>query len=196
MATAIIDCDFDSEAADDTTSGSEVATTVRVADEVEAGSVDYRTQLRFPLTSISASAVTDSDLQFNVTAENVEAGEGVSIHPYNDTGDDDPDADSIADKFTRSTSATTFTTLIDCSSTGSKTGDLGTTADSIILGNLTSPGFISLGVRNSGVTIDTGETVSIEAIENAGTDPATLTVVYTEAAAGAVGLMMMMGVGT
>lgn len=168
-----IDCDFDSY--NDGASEFETDTIVQV------NVSGKRAQFRFPLTSIPTTpAINDSSIQFNVISENVEAGEGVAVHAYNGTGDDDPNADNGSTKNTRSIGGTALVALIDTSDTGSKTADLGATADGQILGNISSPGFYSLGFTENG--FDLGEVIDIEAIENAGTDPATLTIDYTTTA--------------
>lgn len=160
-------------------SGSATGTALRIDNSAENV---RRTQLRFPLSAITAgSTINDSDLQFNVVSETVEAGEGINVQAYNDTGDDDPESDTGTTKYNRSGGGTTFVS-VDCSSTGSKTGDLGATADGQIAGNITSPAFYSIGLNHWGHEED--ELSNIEAIENAGTDPATLTVDYTAPAAG------------
>lgn len=177
MGTVInIDADFDSDATN-AGSESEAATTLQII--VDAiGNDSRRGQVRFPLSSIpNGATINDSDLQFNVTSETVEAGEGVSICLYDGAGDSDPDVDSGANKFSNSTG--TVLVNIDCATTGSKTGDLGTSADSAISGNLASLDRISFGLFPDAAN-DAGEVVTIEAIENSGTDPPTLTVDYTE----------------
>ena len=113
------------------------------------------------------------------------------VKPYNATGDNDPDLDDGATKNTRSTNGATLVT-IDTSTTGSKTGDLTATADDHILGNLSSPGFYSLAFTQT--LFDLGEVIDIEALENAGTDPATLTVTWTPAASAR--MLASLGVGT
>ena len=178
--TAVIDADFDSYVTFDGSSyvQNETATTVRI--QASDGFTITRGQVRFPLTSITdGSTVSDTDIQFNVTSENVEAGEGVQFGAYNDTGDDDPDPDTAQNKYLRSNVNDAIWVQVDCSTTGSKTGDLGASADAVVQGNLASPDLIALGIQ--AWLQDSGEVVLFEAIENAGTDPATLTVVYTEA---------------
>lgn len=195
MTTTNIDADFDSWAEDDPISGdveSENPATLIVArdNELTIGTQEVRSQLRFPLSALSGAAVvTDVDLQFNVTAETVEANEGVQVQLYNGTGDDDPDGDAVQAKFDRSGGGSVLA-QIDCSSTGSKTADLA--IDATVLGNVSSPGFISLGLFHWAMEADQ-ENVQIEGQANAGTDPATLTVVWT---GGTVPLRTLMGAGT
>jgi hypothetical protein len=170
VVTSNIDADYDGWTDAGTTT--DTSTSIGVALGTFAAELQ-RSFLRFPLGVITLGAtVSDVTLQFNVIAEDVEAGEGVNIRPYNTNGDDDPDA------ATGSVLATQ-----DCSSTGSKTGiDLGATADSQVAGNISSPGWYSLGMTH--LSLDSSEEVTVESIENAGSDPATLTVVWTAAAAG------------
>lgn len=177
MTTAVIDATFDSYAASDGTED-ETGTAILVGAAVDG--VTQRSQLYHPTTGITAgSTVTDTDLQFNVTVENIEAGEGVNVRGYNTNGSDDPNADTAADKYARSILGTIMVG-IDCSSTGSKTGDLGATGDAIVEAQIGS--FVSFGLAH--LNQDAEERISIESIENAGSDPATLTVVYTEPAGG------------
>lgn len=181
MTVSNIDADFDSWA-DNAGTETEVSGTLEVAVASVTGNPSAG-QLRFPLAAITAgSTINDSDIQFNVTSENVETVEGISVRPYNDTGDDDPDGDDAATKYSRSTAPTTTLAEIDCSATGSKTADLGTTADGQIEGNISSPAFYSIGLEQ--LLQDAGEFVVLEAIENAGSDPATLTVDWTAGAGG------------
>jgi len=136
-----------------------------------------RAAARFPLTSIpSGATITNVEFQGNIIEENVEAGEGVSFYPYNATGDDDPDLDDGATLYTRAATGSILAN-IDCSTLGTATVDLGTTADTIIQGNLTSPGFFSLGTDVWNV--DIAEWCSFEALEDPDNDPITLNITYT-----------------
>ena len=104
-----------------------------------------RSFFRFSLASIPAGAtVSDSDIQFRVASE-VGTSQTVLAKSYNGTGDDDPESDSGATAYTRCGNGATLVT-ITTSSTGSKTGDLGTTGDSDIQGNISSPGIYSLAL--------------------------------------------------
>ncbi len=172
---ANIDADFDSES--DGTTESETGIVARVSGT--DASPTFTAQFRFPLSSIPSGArINDAVVQFNVTAENLAGSEGIDVRSYGTAGDDDPDTDTAANKKTKSNGGTTLVT-ITTSATGSKTGDLGTTADSEIQGNIVSPGRYSLGF-NPNSLMDSGDSVSIEAIENSGSDPATLTLDYTQ----------------
>ena len=190
MTVSNIEVDFDSEATD-AGAGSEITGDLDCV--FNFSTVTQNFQLRFPLGVITVgSAINDSTLQWNVLSESLEAGEGGGPNLYNGTGDDDPDADDLITKYNRSNGTPLVT--IDCSSTGSKTGDLGATADTAIAGNLSSPGFISFGVTPVG--FENAEAFDIEAIENAGSDPATLTVDWTPPAAGTVPQLATVGVGS
>jgi len=168
-----IDADFDSHTTSSTQD--ETGTSLQVSTD-GIGSELRRVQLSFPLTSIPNGAdINDSDLQFNVSSEDVESPEGVIVCLYNGTGGTDPNSDTAANKYARSTGSTLVT--IDCSSTGSKTGDLGLSADIVIETNLGGVDFVSFGLRHS--AFDASEEVFIESIEAPGTDPPTLTVDYT-----------------
>jgi hypothetical protein len=184
---ANIDADFDSLAGSDG-SESETGTSLNVGfDSAGAGSNQYRTQLRFPLSSIStAAAINDADLQFNVASQsNVDAGDTAAVHAYNTGGVSDPNADVVATKYSRSATGSALVTFTGMNSTGSKGPfDLTATADGHILANLSSPGTYALGIIPS-TGYATNEMTFIEAIESVGTDPATLIVDYTEGAGGA-----------
>lgn len=176
---ATIDCDWDARSDSD---GATDATLTTVTVGFPATAVQRTGQLRFPLSSITAGAtVNDSDLQGNLTSSTMEAGEGWQVQAYNDTGDDDPEADSGATRFTRSTNGSVLVSDANGTSTGSRSVDLTATADGQIQGNISSPAIYSLGLRHLGADSGTNDIVAIESIENAGSDPATLTVDYTEA---------------
>lgn len=173
MATAVIDCDFDSHA-NFSGAESETGTTVTVGN---VSSVTHRPQFRFPLSGITAgSTINDSDFQFNVVTNNgMDLADSFNARDY---GTSDPDTDNAATKFANSANTSPlYTGGLVFNTTGSKTHDLGTTADTDIAARLSSPGWLTIAIQ--GVS-DGTENALIEAIENAGTDPATLTVDYTE----------------
>lgn len=175
-----IDCTFNSyaDAAGGEVEGGAGINNVNVRQD-DTASLHQRTQLRFPLSSLPTGAtINDADLQVNKTSENVEAGEDVNVHAYNATGDDDPDADTGATKFSRSAGGTALVGMTG-DGAGSITVDLTATADLQIEGNIDSPDIYSLGLINNG-TWEDNEQVQIEAIDNPGTDPPTLIVDYTE----------------
>ena len=188
-----IDAAFDSQSTDGGVQD-ETATTVKVGN---TGPL-FRGQWRFSLSAITAgSTINDATIQVNVTSVTaVDVGDVINYHSYNDTGDDDPDPDTAATKYTRSGAGTARVSPTGYNTTGSKTHDLGTTVDTEIAGNLTTPGFWSMG-NKPGAGIGEDESFLIEAIENAGTDPATLTVDWTAPAAGGAvkSRMLLMGVG-
>ncbi len=198
MATAVIDCDFDSGAAFSGAGGyaeAELGAQVALRHDTApaAGNSIVRMQLRFPLAGVSAdSTVTDSDLQCNKTAETVAAGEDINVHAYNSTGDDDPDADAAQAKYDRSIGGSALVQLVG-NGTGTVTADLTVTADAQIQGNITTPGIYTIGLAPD-ADWDDADSITIEAIENAGTDPATLTIVFTPPA-GTINLRTLMGAG-
>ena len=190
MATLNIDADFDSRAS----SGAEDETETTVIVGAVA-TIENRVQLRFPLTGVTdGSTVTDATLQFNVTAESG-AGQTIDVYAYNGDGQADPDVDVAADKFSRSLSATLLINDLAASTVGSKTGDLGATADGHIQTNLSGVDRYSIGLSAGAGLTPTTESVTIEAIENAGTDPATLTVVYTPPSTNPPFRLSLLGVG-
>ena len=182
---ATIDVGFDSYATDPSSGAdteTEDGTTLTVGlGEFFGTTFVNRVQLRFPLSSITAgSTVNDSDLQFNVTSANANNIED-AVHAYNNTGDDDPDPDTPTTKLSRSIAGTALVAGSSLfTSTGSKSVDLGTTADGQIEGNINSPAIYSLGLKGRETGVVSVQSL-IEAIENAGSDPATLTVDYTAA---------------
>ena len=191
--TAVIDTDFDGSA---TSTGTQnlVGTSVDVGNET---GLIRRAFFRFPLSSIAAgSTVTDSDLQFNISSETVEASEGIDVRSYNTDGAADPEADAAADKYTRCNGGgVSLITLVTNSVSGSQSLDLTATADAQIAANLASTVLYTSSMIGLLTDAGTDDRTIIESIENAGTDPATLTVVYTEPAAGTIPLRTLMGVG-
>lgn len=182
---ANIDVDFDSDAY---SSGSEAETGTSLAVSNNFFFVQSRVQFRFPLSSLPTGAtINDSDLQFNVINAVNAADEGVIVKSYGTSGGQtNPDTDSGSTKYTNSDNGSTLANIAGCNSTGSKTGDLGATADGHIQTNIDSPDFYAIGLTH--LNLETSEYVGIESIENAGSDPATLTVDYTEAGPTEVGL--------
>lgn len=165
---ADIDADFDSYVNSSGTE-SEGGTTLTVGIQT----LTYRAQTRFSLASIS-TPINDVDWQGNVAGvSQVDAGDAVSWNQY---GTSDPDTDSAATKYTNS-GGTSYVTATGMNTTGSKTVDLGTTADTDVGNQVSSPGWFTVGIAPS-TGFATPETFIFEAIENAGTDPATLTVDY------------------
>lgn len=199
MSTAVIDCDFDSHTRDQgggTITEDEGGVLIVRHDTAPSSSANAikRIQLRFPLSAITAgSDVTDVSLQILATGETVAAGEDVNVHAYNSTGDDDPDPDAAGTKHSRSIGGTALGQIIG-NGTGSKTLDLGTTADGQVEGNLTTPGIYSIGMAPDTTDWDDADEINYQHIEDAGTDPATLTVTYT-APASTLALRTLMGVG-
>lgn len=182
MTVTAIDATFDSYAHSDGTQDETSATLLVAASD---GSVLKAAQIKFATVTplAGASAVSDSTLQINVTVENVEAGEGVTVHSYFADGvSSDPDTDTGANKYARSDDGALVD--IDCSSTGSKTGDLTAAADAEILASVSGVGYWSAGLVQWAQ--EAFESVSIEALENAGSDPATLTVTWTITATGTI----------
>jgi len=108
---------------------------------------------------------------------NTDAGEVLPVHAYAGTGDDDPEADSGTNRYNKSDDGTALVNMVINETTGSKIGDLGTTADGQIQGNIDSPDIYSIGLSDDGL-FESNESCQIESIENAGTDPATLIVDY------------------
>lgn len=190
MTVSNIDCDYDGQ-----------VTSAAAVNDTGTGcgwglnGVDIRAFIRFPLsvTIMAGSTINDVDFQGNVNFSQMEGTETTLIRPYNTTGDDDPQPDSGANKYTRAANGSNLISTTVFDTTGSKTVDLGTTADGQVQGNISSPGIYSLGLSGGGLSgVDTTQ---IEAIENAGTDPATLIVDWTAPAAGTVPLRTLTGVG-
>lgn len=175
--TATIDCDFDSFASSDGTQD-EVGTTVSVA---IVGGVTRRPQWRFPLASITASpTVSDSDFQALEAGAALETNETLNVNGYNPDGDD-PDVDSAANKYAKSVGGTTYITNTTAFSNVASTSvsvDLGVTADADIQANVDVADRFTISMAPTGANWS-NDVASFEAIEGAGTDPATLTVVYT-----------------
>lgn len=172
---ATIDTDADGFGEDD---GGGNFTGVSLAIRNEGSGTNRRAATRFPLGAIPAGATINSvDVQWNTTITN--ASSVLSIKAYDTGGDDDPAADTNTDVHTKADAGTAYVTgNTGLTTTGSKTASLGATAATDLEGNITSPARYSLGwVRTDVIAGSAG----IEAIENAGTDPATLTVDYTAA---------------
>lgn len=142
---------------------------------VDDESDEARAYGRFSLSSLPTGAtVDDISIQFNVLTTNVSSGEGVRCISYNSNGDDDPESDDASTAWSNSASGTGLVT--DCETTGSKTTDQNGW-DSLVEGNIDSPDIFSIGIRES--LLDSGDAITIESIENAGSDPFTLIVDYT-----------------
>lgn len=193
MTIANIDTDYDARTGV-TTNWSDTATICSVVGNGSASS-RFRSACRFPLSGVTpSSTVNDVDLQVNVTAAAVALV--LDIYPYNGDADRDPSLDTTAATLWAAigtgTPLITSSTLLQAS--GSQTVDLGATADSILQGNISSPAIFSLGFKAQNEA--TVASTSFEAIENAGTDPATLTVDYTAPAAGTTRLLSLTGAGT
>lgn len=173
MTVSNIDCDYDSRIGN-TSVDQETETSM-----VLGGGLLSRVQLRFPLSAITASStINDSDIQYNVDSQaGMDAGDQTDINAYSTGGIDDPDADTGATKYGKSIGTTTYTSQVVIT-TGSKSFDLGATADGHIAANIGTPGRFSIALA-PGTGFLTTESMTIEAIENAGTDPATLTVDWT-----------------
>ena len=181
---ATIDTDYDAHTS--ATSKNATATELRCA-----GGVTARAAGRFSLASITAGAtINDVDLQYNITV--AAAGATYTIRPYGAGGAGNPEADVAADMFAAIIAQAAYITADTApQSTGSKTHDLGTTADSDVAAALAA-GTFAIGWQE----VDDNAAARIEAIENAGTDPATLTVDYTAPAAGGTAYRRtLMGVG-
>lgn len=176
---ANIDADFDGYAESD--GGSTTGTTITVQ---RGGGFDEprRVFIRFPLAVLPTGVtVNDVSLQFNKTSESVEVGEDIEARSYNSIGDDDPQADDSDTQFVSCATGTIRATITG-DGTGSISVDLGTAVDAEVEGNIDSPDRWSVGLVGD-ADWESSETVVIEAIENAGTDPATLIVDYSTAGA-------------
>lgn len=172
MAVVNIDCDFDAHS-DSANVGSTSNGTVLVSNNYAF--VTHRAQFRFPTSSALAgiAALNSVEMQFNVT---VAASTGVQIQRYNNDGTTDPGSDTVANRQSRSAGGTTLA-QVNCASTGSKSsGSLAITSE--VLSSVSSPGFYALAMNHWSQAV--GARVEIEAIENAGNDPATLVVDYVE----------------
>lgn len=174
--TVNIDCDFDCGVTGTGAATSDTGTTHSAGND--AGDAPDRSVIfRFPLSSIpNTVGVTDVDLQVNVTADDAETNDLIEIHCYHTVPGTDPSPDSAATRWTRSSNGTEYTTY-DANGTGSRTFDLGTTADADVEGELADTDLCSIAFYPDG-TMDASEESTIEAIENVGTDPATLVVTY------------------
>ena len=181
---ATIDTDYDAHTS--ATTKNDTATVLRCA-----GGVTARAACRFALSSITAgSTINDVDFQYNITTAT--AGATYTIRPYGAGGAGDPAPDTAATMFAAIIAQSAYITADTApATTGSKTHDLGTTADSDVAAALAG-GTFAIGWQEDGDNHD----ARIEAIENAGTDPATLTVDYTAPAAGGVAYRRtLLGVG-
>lgn len=189
--TLNIDCtaDYDVTGAGGASSGT--ATTISVGDGA-GGSPDRSGIFVFSLSSIPDTAdITDVDLQINVTADDAETNDLIQIRCYHTVQGTDPSGDSAATRWTRSNNGTQYTTY-DANGTGSRTFDLGTTADSDVEGELADTDRCTIALY-SDASMDASEESTIEALENAGTDPATLVVSYNRRVSLAGSLPSMMG---
>lgn len=190
MTTATIDCDFDAFV------NSTASVYSKTGTNIDVGFLSTTTRrgiFRFPLTSIAAgSTINDTDWQGNESsASSADVGDVIRINQY---GTSDPDTDAAATAFSNA-GGTQYSTFTGLNATGSKTADLGTTADTDVQNQITSPGWFTVGLAPSTGMADP-ELPQIEAIENAGSDPATLTVDYTAPAAGTVRNLASTGAGT
>lgn len=183
---ANIDCDYDGSIHFNPPSGytdSPTATTIPVNDDEGDQDDEYDdAYFRFPLGSLPDSiTVADADQQVNVTSESIESGDDVRVYAYNSDGQADPESDSGSTKFSRCQSGSILVTLSGgtVGSTGSKTFDLGASADSLIAAANSAVSRFSTGMAPF---FSGGERWELEAIENAGSDPSTLILDYTEAA--------------
>lgn len=181
MAILRIAVEYDGIAGSDAT-GNDTLTTMTLGD---VGGVTARGYFRFNLAAIAgATAVADVDLDTTNTANSgVDVGDTFAIHAYNGTGADDPELDSLATRYTRAVGGSALASSTGWNSISVKSTDLGTTADSQVLGNVSSPGFYSLGITPStGVTAN--ERISMAALEHASVTEPGLTVDYTPGGGG------------
>ena len=191
-SVANIDVDFDSTAiyqGGTTYSEDETSVGLIVRFDTAPGSAANsikRLQLRFPLASIaSATAINDVVIQGEEASETVEAGEDVNVYAYNATGDDDPDGDTAETKYNRSIGGSVLAQLVG-NTAGTKSVDLGASADTIVAGNLSSPGFVSFGLADDGEWEDAEQT-TWAALEATSTAPFILIVDYTAPTAALTG---------
>lgn len=188
MTTTAFETDYDADVSNGISKATG-GTTVRVSGLTNA----RRCAWRFPYAGSldTATSVTDVTLQINVTAENVESTDTVNFNMYGTDAQGDLEADSAATMNTNCAGTTLVSVTTEIQATGSATVDLGASADSQVLANVGSPDRFTVGMTQTNFA--STEEVSFEAIENAGTDPATLTVVWT--APGGLALRTLMGAG-
>ena len=139
-----------------------------------------RTYARFPLASIDASdSITNVQLIINVLSING-GGSEADIQAYNQDGQADVEADTCANKDTRTANDATpyLDNITDFTTTGIKTLDLGTDADSDVEAAKDAVDRFSLAI-NENANVTTGDNSTFEAIEDAGTDEPKLEVTHT-----------------
>lgn len=177
------------------------ASTVRAGNSAVAvnwgtTAVNSRGVARFPLASVGGPTVNDADVQVNITSENIETTDTANLYSYNSTGQTDPsgDAGTPSTMLSRAGAGSVIATeTTNYQTTGSKSTDLGATGKSHLAAALAaSSTYYSIGwecIANSNF-----ENYQFEAIENAGTDPATLTVDYSSSTPAALTLQSVAGV--
>ena len=169
--------DYDGNAVNGT-GGDDTSTTLGVGFNTSSA---YRGYIRFPLAAIPDSAVVDNvDLRLYVSSIGGSAPVTVDLQPYHASsrGLTDPQPDSLATRFARCVDAATpyVNNTGVLGTTGSKTLDLGTTADADVRNALASDRFsVALNEDSmaSGVHI-----ANLAAIEHATQEEAKLVVTH------------------
>ena len=150
------------------------------------GGTNYRIAMRFDITSLPATAtVDDVDLQVNVS-QVLSAPATATLGPYNADGTGNPQSDSGSTAYTRCdvSSDNYIAASEDFRSTGSKTFDLGATADSDVEAARDAGTTFSVCLKSD---TESGSNNFGTLQEYTGADPPTLTITYTPAGGGPSG---------
>ncbi len=142
---------------------------------------DLRGYFRFSLSSISATDTIDNvEFKFNVNQVRA-APYDCDIQAYDQDGQADPGADTCAQRGTRCfNDATPYLDQTgDLDSTGIKTLDLGTDADTDVEAAKDAVDRFSLAINENGMPGGIGEGPVVEGTENAGTEEARLVVTHS-----------------
>lgn len=118
------------------------------AGATSGGGTVLRGGVKFTLPTLSSPTVNDSILGVQVYNV-VGTPNAIDVYGYDTpSGDGDPmNGDSAATKYGKADDGTKYIDDFDWSSTGFKTRDLGTTADTDIAANFASPGTFAFGFR-------------------------------------------------
>jgi len=148
--------------------------------KIEAFGLDLtgRVQLRFDVNVIGDVSVSDVDLKVNIVSQL--GALKVDIAAYDTNGQTDPTLDSCSNRWTRSATGNLYvndTTVFQ--STGIKTVDLGTTADTDVEAARDSNSPYSLGLNEDNTSASGIKNTKLEALENSGTDEPKLVVTHS-----------------
>lgn len=193
--TVDIDVSYDSYVAINPGFDTENSTGTLVSPLTFSGSADQYGLLKFITQGVieGGAAINDTDMQMNIVSETNEIGELGGIWNYGPEGSEDPAFPTTPEaKIAIAQAGSKIVDITGSDTTGSKSVDLGSTGDSYVTNGLRR-GFISF-VLYTGTGMDSlGDGYDVEALENAGTDPVTLTVDYTAPTPASVGPGVVVG---